>query len=201
MNIDRHAGYAIDHESEATSNPYVPGGWVPLAVTPITPSPMTAPGRYIAPLWPDTGRWVLAPENDPETRALFRRHAIEQPPGYGGGKSRSLPGSGDRLILTTTQADALIVFRKFSSPDREFGVGVHCAVFRNEGHFRSCSLIREAVDEWAVKRWPGERFYTYISGRRIVATNPGYAFRCAGWRRCGITYGGLVVMEIVSPPS
>lgn len=185
----------IDRGTESVPSHYASVGWMPLAVAPITPSPESGSGRYIGPLWPETKRWVLAPDNDPEARALFQRHGTDRTVTR---RSRSLPGSGDRLILITHQADALIVFRKFANPDREYGHGVHCAVFRNEGHFRSCSLIREAVEEWAWKRWPGERLYTYVGGQRIVATNPGHAFRCAGWKRCGITFGNLIVMERVA---
>lgn len=191
-----------NRNDESAPTHYTSVGWVPLAVAPITPSPESGSGAYIAPLWPETKRWTLAPDNDPETRALFQRHAAEGNSRMNGSgrRGRTLPGSGDRLILTTHQADALIVFRKFCNPDREFGHGVHCAVFRNEGHFRSCSLVRDAVEEWAWKRWPGERLYTYVGGRRIVATNPGYAFRCAGWRRCGVTFGNLIVMERLPQP-
>lgn len=195
----------IDRSTVNDSAPthYTSVGWMPLAVAPITPSPESGSGRYIGPLWPETKRWVLAPDNDPEARALFHRHTTSgngHVSGTAGRRGRTLPGSGDRLILTTHQADALIVFRKFANPDREFGQGVHCAAFRNEGHFRSCSLIREAIEEWAWKRWPGERLYTYVEGQRIGATNPGYAFKAAGWRRCGVTFGGLIVLECLPPP-
>lgn len=187
---DRHP--SITDDSASAAHPFPLAGWVPLALTPITPSPESGIGRYIAPLWPDTGRWRLADDHTTEARDLFRRQQLA---GAGSARRQGLPGSGDRLILTTSQGDALIVFRKFNNPDREFGHGVHCAAFRNEGHFRSCSLIREAVEEWAWKRWPGERLYAYVGGRRIVATNPGHAFRCAGWRRCGVTFGGLIVLQ------
>jgi len=213
MNTDFDRSHDRGNGSTPTSDApthYASVGWMPLAVAPITPSPVSGSGSYIAPLWPDTGRWVLAPDNDPEARALFRRHAGRpaengHPNGTSSRKARTLPGSGDRLILTTHQADALIVFRRWGggNPDREFGHGVHCAVFRNEGHFRSCSLIREAVEEWAWKRWPGERLYTYIGGQRIAATSPGHAFKRAGWRRCGViggAVGGLIVLELLPPP-
>ncbi len=162
----------------------------------ITPSPETG-GRsgYIPPLLSGFGRWIPTTESDPEARALYRRH-LSCRAGVNGShaiRGKLFPGSGERMILITPQADALIVFRKI-------GDGVNCSVFRNEGHFRSCSLIREAVEEWAWKRWPGERLYTYVHGCRVVSTNPGYAFRCAGWRRCGES-GRVIVMECVPPHS
>ena len=172
----------------------------------ITPSPETG-GRsgYIPPLLSGFGRWIPSTESDPEARALYRRHLAcrERVNGHRG---KLFPGAGERMILITPQADALIVFRRV-------GDGIHCSVFRNEGHFRSCSLIREAVEEWSWKRWPGERLYTYVHGCRVVSTNPGYAFRCAGWRRCGVAIdarsehgggvgvSGVIVMECVPPHS
>lgn len=61
------------------------------------------------------------------------------------------------------------------------GTGCIVPCSANEGHLRSCSLIREAVEDWAWKHWPGERPYTYVGGQLFVATSPGHAFRCAGW--------------------
>ena len=156
-------------------------------------------GGYIPPLLSGFGRWMPTTEGDPEARALYRRH-LSCRPDANGHRPKVFAGSGERLVLISPQADALIVFRKFASQDREFGHGINCSVFRNEGHFRSGSLIREAVEEWAWKRWPGGRLYTYVDGCRVAPTNPGYAFRCAGWRRCGVTIGGLIVLECVPPP-
>ncbi len=47
-------------------------------------------------------------------------------------------------------------------------------------------LIREA-DELADRRWPGERHFTYVNPRAVRSSNPGYCFKQAGWRFCGIT--------------
>lgn len=166
--------------------------------TPIlTRSPEPANGNCIPPLFPTLGRWLPVADGNAEARALFHRHYSCRH-GGNGHRPKLFVGPGEKLVLITQQADALIVFRKFISDDREFGQGINCAVFRNEGHFRSSSLIREAVEQWAWKRWPGERFYTYVDGKRIVSANPGYCFKCAGWRRCGVTRGGLIVLELRS---
>ncbi len=173
----------------------------------ITRSPEPGSGNYIPPLLRSYGRWVQTSENDPEAKALYRRHA-QCRSGMNGGangsmnggtlgqrvKPRPFGGSGEKIVLVTHQADALIVFRKGS--ERGLGQGVHCSVFRNEGHFRSSSLIREAVSEWAWRRWPGERLYTYVGGQRVVSSNPGYCFKSAGWKRCGVTLGGMIVLEL-----
>lgn len=99
----------------------------------------------------------------------------------------------------TPQADALMVFRRHTFSLDPLTTGVQVTVFRNEGQFRSCSLVREAVSGWAAHRWPGARLFVLASGRRVVATNPGYPFRLAGWRRCGINHNGLIVLEHASP--
>lgn len=74
--------------------------------------------------------------------------------------------------------------------------GVNCAVFRNESDLLSSTLILEA-EALALQRWPdARRFYTYINPRAIASTNPGYCFKVAGWRRCGVTAAReLVVLE------
>jgi len=102
-------------------------------------------------------------------------------------------GPGEKLVLLTGDAKALFVWRKFISMDNQDGVS--CAVFRNEGAGVSSELIK-AADEIAWNRWPGARLYTYVDGRRVKSRNPGYCFLMAGWRRCGMTKSGLIIMEI-----
>lgn len=88
------------------------------------------------------------------------------------------------MVLLTAPADAVFVWRKFISDAGQ--TGVNCAVFRNEGTVRSSELIRAAVGH-AWRRWPGERLYTYVAVEKINSPNPGYCFKCAGWRYCGTT--------------
>jgi len=61
--------------------------------------------------------------------------------------------------LLTVHCDALFVWRKFLSADRQ--VGVNCAIFRNESPILSSTLILEA-ERLAHARWPAERLYTYV---------------------------------------
>lgn len=95
-------------------------------------------------------------------------------------------------MLMTPNSDAIFVWRKFRSDDGQ--QGINCAVFRNESPILSSSLIREAMD-MAWQRWPGSRLYTYINPKRIKSPNPGYCFKQAGWRLCGKTKSGLVILE------
>lgn len=101
-------------------------------------------------------------------------------------------GPGEKMVLLTADCRALFVWRKFVSRDGQ--QGVNCAVFRNEGAGLSSDLIREA-EELAWQRWPDERLYTYVNRHKIQSTNPGYCFKMAGWRECGRTAKGLVILE------
>jgi hypothetical protein len=72
--------------------------------------------------------------------------------------------------------------------------GINCAVFRNESRHRSSGLIRQA-DAIADALWPDRRHYTYVDPAKVASSNPGFCFIAAGWRRCGRTRGGLLVLE------
>lgn len=54
--------------------------------------------------------------------------------------------------------------------------------------------IRQA-DQIADCLWPNSRHYTYVDPKKIASKNPGFCFLMAGWRRCGNTKGGLLIME------
>jgi hypothetical protein len=102
-------------------------------------------------------------------------------------------GPGEKLVLLTEDERALFVWRKFI--DASGQDGVNCAVFRNEGPRLSSDLILEAEDI-AWKKWPGQRFYTYVNSRAIRSTNPGACFKAAGWKLCGETkWNRLTILE------
>lgn len=135
--------------------------------------------------------WVPVPDGDDRARALYLRHYSARQ--YRDRRPRrKFAGPGRYLVLLTPDGRALFIWRKFRPLDRQEGVS--CAVFHNEGPHRSSDLILQA-EEYAWKRWPGERLYTYVNPRRVRSPNPGYCFLAAGWQRCGRTRGGLVVLE------
>jgi hypothetical protein len=112
---------------------------------------------------------------------------------YKDGRCRKLfCGLGEKMVLLSTCGGALFVWRKFI--DNSGQRGVNCAVFHNESGILSSELIKEAA-ALAWKRWPGERLYTYVNPKKIKSTNPGCCFKAAGWRGCGVTKGGLLVLE------
>lgn len=45
------------------------------------------------------------------------------------------------------------------------------------------------------------RHYTYVDRKKVASKNPGYCFIAAGWRRCGTTAGGLLVLERIASGS
>lgn len=107
---------------------------------------------------------------------------------------RKFVGPGEHSVLLTIDGLAVFIWRKFIDKCPLAG-GINCAAFRNEGPHRSSELIVEA-QEFAWQKWPGERLYTYVNPRKIRSSNPGYCFKVAGWRVCGRTTKGLLVLEI-----
>lgn len=95
-------------------------------------------------------------------------------------------------MLRTDAGDAMFVWRKFIDDSGQSGV--NCAVFRNEGGVLSSELIRQA-DAVADHAWPSQRHYTFVSAPDVRSINPGFCFIAAGWRRCGMTKGGLLILE------
>jgi hypothetical protein len=134
--------------------------------------------------------WFAHKDGVKEGLDLYNRHYSAYQ--YKDGRKRKLfCGPGEKIVLLTENKDALFVWRKFIDDSGQ--KGINCAVFRNEGKIKSSELIKEAM-KIAHRRWPGERLYTYINPQKIKSTNPGYCFLMAGWRKCGWTKGGLIIL-------
>lgn len=135
--------------------------------------------------------WWLTKDGDVQCLALYERHYSAYR--YRDGRQRKLfVGPGEKVVLRTERADAMFVWRRFIDDSGQRGV--NCAVFRNESEHRSSLLIRQA-DAIADCIWPDRRHYTYVDPTRVASANPGFCFVAAGWRRCGLTKRGLVVLE------
>lgn len=135
-------------------------------------------------LFETPGNWVMTRDGDPAALALFRRHYSKY--NYKDGRRPTLfVGPGEKLVLLTKNKKGLFVWRKFIDDSGQ--TGVNCAVFRNEkSGIISSELIREA-EEIAARRWPGCRVYTYVNPEAIKSRNPGFCYKVAGWKFCGIT--------------
>ena len=64
--------------------------------------------------------------------------------------------------------------------------GWTCTIFRNESSVRSSALILEAEELLAAEFDCGpDGMLSYVFDRKIRSKNPGYCFKCAGWKKRG----------------
>jgi hypothetical protein len=134
--------------------------------------------------------WWLTKDGDVDCLSLYERHYSCYR--YADGRKRTqFVGPGEKVVPRTESADAMFVWRKFIDDSGQ--QGINCAVFRNESAYQSSELIRQA-DRIADCLWPNSRHYTYVRAEAIRSTNPGYCFIKAGWKRCGQTKSGLLIL-------
>ena len=137
--------------------------------------------------------WYLTKDGDVTCLEMYERHYSRRQ--YRDGRRQSqFVGPGEHIVLRTGDGDAMFVWRKFIDDSGQRGI--NCAVFRNEAphRYRSSELIRQA-DAIADHCWPGERHYTFVNTKAVKSSNPGFCFMAAGWRRCGMTKNGLLILE------
>lgn len=147
----------------------------------------------------ELGHWLPAKDGDARAAALYRRHYSAY---QYADKRRANPynrarnlivGPGEKMVLMNGDCTALFVWRKFIDDSGQ--QGVNCAVFRNESKALSSAMILEA-ERLAWQRWPGARLYTYVDAAAVQSANPGYCFKCAGWRTAGRTRSRkLIILE------
>lgn len=134
--------------------------------------------------------WYITKDGDRSCLGLFRRHysCHNKKP-----KQAQFVGPGEHIVLRTDEGDAVFVWRaaKFRKDGQQ---GIECSLFRNEGKHLSSNLVRQA-DAVADFCWPRQRHYTFVDSEAVRSINPGYCFLAAGWRRCGMTKDGLIILE------
>lgn len=142
-------------------------------------------------------KWGLSHRADPSALPLADRHYSRQKPG-----TPQFVPPGRCLVLLTPQSNALWVT---SWPFAEYvkhrwkGAWIN-SLFRNESDKLASELIREAV---AATRWyygdpPNLGMVTFINRAAVRKTRKyGYTYRRAGFRECGETKGGLLVMQLL----
>jgi len=140
--------------------------------------------------------WFATTDRDWDAISLYKRHysARHYRDGRANLRSHGFLGPGEKMVLITAKVDALFCWVYSKIGHKNGQKGVCCTIFRNEGQILSSDLIKEAV-ELAHKRWPGRRLFTYINGKKIRSSNPGYCFLKAGWKPIGHTKGGLRILE------
>ena len=137
--------------------------------------------------------WWLTKDGDLDCAELYERHYSKYT--YRDGRSRhagQFVGPGEKVVLRTRRADAVWAWRKFIDDSGQ--EGINCAIFRNESTHRSSTLVYQA-DQIADCLWPNSRHYTYVNPQKVASKNPGFCFISAGWKRCGKTKGGLMILE------
>lgn len=145
--------------------------------------------------------WWRTKDGDRTCLALYERHYSRRQ--YADGRRQAqFVGPGSPVVLRTLEGDAFFVWRQFIDDclDSRTGqpqAGVNCAAFRNESRWQSSELIRQA-DAVADFCWADRRHYTYVDASQLRSRNPGYCFLVAGWRRCGYTKRGLLILERVT---
>ena len=133
--------------------------------------------------------WWLTRDGDLDCLELYERHYSSN---RHFGQLRQFVGPGQKVVLRTEPGDAMFVWRRFIDDSGQSGI--NCAVFRNEGPHLSSNLIRQA-DSIADCLWPNSRHYTFVRCEAVKSSNPGFCFLMAGWRKCGVTKGGLLILE------
>jgi hypothetical protein len=125
----------------------------------------------------------------------FRPYADGRRQQYGYRNRFQFVGPGESMVLLTEDCQALFVWlkAKFRADGQR---GICCTVFRNESDILSSELVREAC-ELAWRKWPGARLYTLVDPQKVRSSNPGYCFQMAGWRKCGMSKSGHVVLELL----
>ena len=127
---------------------------------------------------------------DHECAELADRHYSRRTVG-----ARQFVYSGRKLVLRDADARVLFVWMFPDAAMRMDGqTGYNNAIFRNESTRRSSEIILEA-ERLAVEKWGPNRAYTYIDPAKVRSRNPGYCFKCAGWRFVKLSAGGKHLLE------
>lgn len=135
--------------------------------------------------------WSRVTKFDPRSAALADRHYSRRKIG-----SPQFMPPGQTLILLSVDERAVFGWWR---PDPASGIkamngldGWTCTIFRNESPARSSDMILEAETLLlADGRGIGpDGFITYVWDKKIRSVNPGYCFKCAGYKVTGRSADG-----------
>lgn len=125
---------------------------------------------------------------DRELCALADRHYSRQTPG-----APQFCPPGELIMLRDSRAEFVFAWlnQKYRMDEQR---GYYCSIFRNESPRLSSEIILEA-ERFAVARWGSGRAFTKVDPRKIRSVNPGFCFKKAGWRFCGLDPEGKHILE------
>jgi hypothetical protein len=140
--------------------------------------------------------WQQTKDGDPHAYFIKSRHYSHTPRPRGNRHRFRIVGPSEYLLLVTADYNALFLWTAPKNGVRRDGQnGLNCAIFRNETDILSSKLILEA-EVLAYRRWGPIRMFTYVDPTAVRSSNPGYCFKCAGWKHCGTsTRHKLVILE------
>jgi hypothetical protein len=135
---------------------------------------------------------TLSHRADRKARQLVDRHYSRQTRG-----STQFVRPGSCLVLWRPGAVWVSVWQDHVM--HRWGDRWECTVFRNESDLLSSDLIRQAVRAtvWKFGSCPG---LTFVDPSEVGDGEPGYCFRCAGWRRDGQTDAGKYAWTLDNLP-
>jgi hypothetical protein len=127
--------------------------------------------------------WIIVNKGDIRARGLADKHYSRQHK-----YAPSFTRPGNNLVMLTMDCSAVWVsWKPAHDIKRMDGMDGYyeCTLFRNEGNLLSSKLIKEAIllteDIWGKpKGW-----ITYIRDSAVKSVNPGYCYKCAGFKNMG----------------
>jgi hypothetical protein len=132
--------------------------------------------------------WLVAHKADRRACALADRHYSRRKIG-----APQMMPPGQTLVLVSETDDAVFGWWR---PHPDAGIvamngldGWTCTIFRNEGKWLSSCLIVEAERELLATghNIGPDGLLTYVFGKKVRSTNPGFCFAMAGWKKRGLS--------------
>lgn len=140
-------------------------------------------------------RWSLSHRFDTRALPLADRHYNRQKLGT----PQFVPPASCVVLLAGDPANALWVSIRQKYVKHSWPGAWCCSCFRNEGEGVASELIVEALSATRF-RWgnpPPQGMITFVDPRKVrTKRTPGHCFIIAGFRPCGETPKGLVVLKL-----
>lgn len=142
-------------------------------------------------------RWSISFRADPAVRVLADRHYNRQSIG-----SPQFVPPGRCVVLRTLcgRASWVTLSQRPEYVKHAWPLAWNNSLFRNEGAGLSSELIREAIAA-TLAMWPcpsPQGIVTFVDPSRVRRKrDPGRCYLRAGFRRVGVTNGGLITLQLL----